>query len=164
MELQRYSASYFYATPILIGHNRKHTDTTIQYPHFQQFLTHPECPHGVRCFYSMLQTTCLNFTSNPPLLTIAHRILIAALTKSWGSWRCNALAFAGTVTAARYVARLELEERKPVLESAFFMALVNQGLGTVSGEQCSLEYFVVVDVVFSRRFSPLLPCGISGLV
>lgn len=111
----------------------------------------------------MLQTTCLNFTSTPPLLIIARRTLIAAVTKRWGSWRCNALAFAGTVTAARYVASLELEERKPVLESAFFVALVNQGLGTISGEQCAACFtLVVVDVVFSQCFSPLLPCSAKG--
>lgn len=84
---------------------------------------------------------------------MAHRTLIAAVTKRWGSWRCNALAFAGTVTAARYVASLELEERKPVLESAFFVALVNQGLGTISGEHCAACFIIVViDVVLCQCF------------
>lgn len=53
---------------------------------------------------------------------------------SWGDWRCNALAFAGMVSAGRYAARLDPEEREPVIESAFFVALVAQGFGTISGE------------------------------
>lgn len=38
------------------------------------------------------------------------------------------------VSAGRYAARLDPEEREPVIESAFFMALVAQGFGTISGE------------------------------
>ncbi|CAM9671799.1 unnamed protein product [Ascophyllum nodosum] len=52
---------------------------------------------------------------------------------NWGNWRCNALAFAGLVSAGRYAASLEPEERQAVLESAFFPALVGQGIGTISG-------------------------------
>ncbi|CAM9566170.1 unnamed protein product, partial [Ectocarpus fasciculatus] len=52
----------------------------------------------------------------------------------WGDWRCNALSFAGVITAGRYAASLEPEEREATLESAFFVALVAQGFGTISGE------------------------------
>lgn len=41
------------------------------------------------------------------------------------------------VSAGRYAARLDPEEREPVIESAFFMALVAQGFGTISGEDFS---------------------------
>ncbi|CAM9267873.1 unnamed protein product [Scytosiphon promiscuus] len=51
----------------------------------------------------------------------------------WGDWRCNALAFAGMISAARYAASLDPEERQETLESAFFVALVAQGFGTISG-------------------------------
>ncbi|CAM9202073.1 unnamed protein product [Ectocarpus sp. 6 AP-2014] len=51
----------------------------------------------------------------------------------WGDWRCNALSFAGVITAGRYAASLEPEERDATLESAFFVALVAQGFGTISG-------------------------------
>ncbi|CAM9170363.1 unnamed protein product [Pylaiella littoralis] len=51
----------------------------------------------------------------------------------WGDWRCNALSFAGMVSVCRYAASLEREEREPLLESAFFVALIGQGFGTLSG-------------------------------
>eukprot|EP00903_Cladosiphon_okamuranus_P009108 g8703.t1 len=52
---------------------------------------------------------------------------------NWGDWRCNALAFAGMVSAGRYVASLDPEQREPVMESGFFVALGAQGFGTISG-------------------------------
>ncbi|CAM9790338.1 unnamed protein product [Ectocarpus sp. 12 AP-2014] len=57
---------------------------------------------------------------------------VSETTHSWGDWRCNALSFAGVITAGRYAASLEPEEREATLESAFFVALVAQGFGTIS--------------------------------
>lgn len=38
------------------------------------------------------------------------------------------------ITAGRYAASLEPKEREATLESAFFVALVAQGFGTISGK------------------------------
>ena len=62
------------------------------------------------------------------------------------------------VSAGRYAARLDPEEREPVIESAFFVALVAQGFGTISGEVTLLRLH---PCLFWHSFSRRVPLNIS---